>query len=324
MLARLLICRSIWLAAVAACFVAPVIAQEEPAVADDLPAVSLQRLTVGVTSSFFYAPWKDLNDSFGSVRDAYAYNAVLGLQDGHIDRHRGDLSVGIDLTYRIVGPISLALEAVRTFSGAEMEVRSASNGYTFYSLSGTSKFHNSFDLGVTNVGGGLVIDLPGSLSPRILILAGRADATLDYSFEYAGAIERGRFDATLKDHGTFIVIGLETSIPVWGPISFSLGAQYRSLRFAALEGNGTATQDYSLSSGYRQQMPFRARLVRSGAYFGVDVEGDWPVWGWGERIIIPWAAAPGSHHYSTFLRDAVPTTLYLNGFGIRGGLNYAF
>jgi hypothetical protein len=324
MLARSPFFRLLVLVVIAACWSTPTFAQEDPAFTEDLPTLSLQRLTVGVTSSFFYAPWNDLNDSFGAVRDAYAYNAVLGLERGSIDRHRGDMSAGIDLTYRIVGPISLTIEGALTSTKAEMQLTANPTSYTYYGVFGRSKYHNSFDLGLAGFGGGLVIDLPGTLHTRLRITAGRSEATLEYAFSSTSDNEIGRFNATLRDVSTYITIGLESSIPIAGPLSFFLGAQFRSLGFANLRGDGTAFHDYPSTPGYAVEIPMRARLVRAGSYYGVDGNGDWRVEDVERLMLEPWAATSNLSVFSSLQRDAVPATLYLNGFGIRGGLTYAF
>jgi hypothetical protein len=316
--------RLFMLIALAACMNLPMLAQDEPPVPDDLPGLSLQRLTVNVTSSFVFAPWKDLNDSFGAVRDAYAYNPILGLQSGSVDRHRGDMSAGLDLTYRLVGPISATIEGSFTTTGAEMHLTTAPGNISIAGVFGPREFRNTFDLSLVGIGAGFVIDLSGALNTRLRLTAGHSSATLDYFFHMNSAYENSRLDATLRDEGTYISIGIENSITIAGPLSFFLGAHYRSLRFANLQGDGRAFHALPFMSGHAFEVPIKARLVRAGSYYGVDGPEDWRVNMVERSMLGPWLVTPNVNIYSSLQEEAVPATLYLNGFGIKGGLTYAF
>lgn len=317
--ARLLVLTALML-----CFGMPIVAQDDPVPADEIPALSLQRLSVGITSTFFYAPWKDLNDSFGAVRDAYAYNPTLGLQNGSVDRHRGDLSTGIDLTYRIVGPISLLLEGHRTFTDANMGLRTVPTGYFLVgSPSYPTTFDYSLDLQVTGLGGGFVIDLLGSPRTRVRLSAGRATAALDYAFSAVSDREITRLNASLSDESTYITVGLEGSIPIVGSLSFNLGATYRSLRFARLEGDGTLFHDWPDYPGYAETIPFSTGWVKAGSYYGIDPAEGSRVYIGDRALVVPWLGTPGTS-VDELTGTTTRTTLYLNGFGVRGGLSYAF
>lgn len=285
--------------------------------------MSLQRLTVGVTSSFFYAPWNDLNDSFGAVRDAYAYNAVLGLQSGSIDRHRGDISAGLDVMYRLVGPISFVVEASRSFSRADMTLRTVASHAVPGLAPVPRSFDNSFDLQVTGIGAGMLIDVSSTLRTRVRLSVGHAEANLDYAYSLVNDFNVYRLNASLADQTTYIALGVEGSIPIAGPLSLTIGAAYRSVRFSRLEGDGTMMRDFPASPGYAATIPFRARLVKAGSYYGIDPSGDWRLEIGEQALVTPWLSTPGTSD-DALSTSASPTILYLSGFGIRGGLTYAF
>jgi hypothetical protein len=327
MLARSYASRPLRLLALLVSLLCALSAQEDPTIPDDVPALSLQRLSVSAASAFFYAPWKELNDSFGAVRDAYAYNAPIGLDHGRIDRLRGDVSVGIDLQYRVVGPISLIVEGTTTFTGADMSLQTRPVSHVdhafYYIPYVATQFNNSFDLRLTGIGAGLAVGLPGVLRSRIRLTAGRSSASLDYAFSSVNSSEISRFNANLTDHTTYISVGLESSIPIAGSFSLCFGVHYRSLRFAGLKGDGTVFRDYPGFPGSEYSSPFKARLVNAGSYFGIDISGDGRAVQAGRELMIPWLATPGTSIYQLSV-DPTPATLYLDGFGARGGLTYAF
>ncbi len=302
----------------------PLLAQDPTIEVLDEPVLSLGRLSVGLSANYYFVPWNDLNDSFNAVRDAYAYNSVLGLTSGTVDRHRGDLVPSLNLSYRIAGPISLVVEGGMTITQAALDLRTSPTDHTFaFTPWSPTNYRNSFDLQLTGIGGGVSIDLPGSLRGRLRITAGSASASMDYEFIHDNADEVYRFNAALEDQSTYLSIGLDGVVPIAGPISLSLGAEYRSLRFAGLEGDGSVYHEYRFDPTSAVTTPFQARLVKAGSYYGIDVSGDWRAEGFAYVLGTPWRATPDTHVYAVPLH-ATPATLYLSGFSIRGGLTYAF
>jgi hypothetical protein len=234
------------------------------------------------------------------------------------------MSAGIEAMYRVAGPISIILEGYRTYSAAKMHLRTVPTGNFLLGLpSSSAAFENSFDLTVTGIGGGFVVDLLGSPRTRVRVSAGRASAALEYAFSEVNDIEVYRFNASLADQSTYIVLGLEGSIPIVGSLSLHLGALYRSVRFARLEGDGTIFHEYFSTPGSAETVPFRADFVRAGSYYGINTSGDWRAENGRYVLISPWVATPGTS-VNELWTNATRTTLYLSGFGIRGGIDYAF
>lgn len=298
---------------------------QEPFVEEtDAPALSLGRLSVGLSVNYYFVPWNDLNDSFNAVRDAYAYNATLGLTSGTVDRHRGDLSPSLDLSYRVAGPISAIIEGGMTFSTVKLQLRASPTDHTFYMTPWTpTAYHNSFDLRVNSFGAGFALDLRGALQGRLTVTAGSARASLDYEFTQDNSSEYVRFNAALKDRSTYLTIGLESVVPIAGPLSFSLGAEYRSLRFADLTGDGSMDHEWKNDPTSPFTAPFRSRLVKAGSYYGIDIDGDPRAENSAYYLVAPWRAAPDTPLYSVPY-FTTPATLYLTGLSIRGGFTYAF
>lgn len=298
-------------------------AQEDPTIPDDVPAFSLERLSIGYSSTFYLVPWTDLNDSFNAVRDAYAYSSTVDLVGGFIERHRGDLSHMLTASYRVAGPFSIHAEAMVTGAKAQFEVRTRSPGPAFNGNSVLTNYEvvnaNAFDLSVRGVGLGFSLEISERFSTRLTASAGTAYASLDYDFHHFFDWSSYRYRVTLRDQNTFLSLSAEGSVPLTSAISFNFGVSFRSLRFARLEGDGALTYDDHLYD-WDYKAPFHARLAKDGSYYGIDIAGDYRVTG--NRYIQrqPWLSTPGPLGGG----NPVPMTLYLGGIGIRGGLSYAF
>jgi hypothetical protein len=106
-------------------------------------------------------------------------------------------------------------------------------------------------------------------------------------------------------------------------LSLNVGATYRSVRFARLEGDGTIFHEYLNSPGSAGTVPFRTQWVKAGSYYGINPSGTWSADNGKYVLLAPWLGTPGTA-VNELWENATRTTLYLSGFGIRGGISYAF
>lgn len=304
----------------ATCLTVSLPAQDQTIPADEPGVLSLQRLSIRASSVYSFVPWKDLNASFDAVRDGFAYSATHLNPSGHVEHRLGDLSQTATISYRIIGDLHFVVQGLWTSGNTGFEVKEPTSG-TVYSgnsvlTNPTLIYANTFDFRLRGWAVGAAMEVEMLVPLRLTLLLGRGFVHLDYRYSRSDEWEQYHYDALMENASGLTAITLETSVHISGPLSLSFGATYRAIQFPELGGDGMY-RSANLLYGYEYSGKFQARLINAGAFYGIDVKGDWPAENYVNYILrAPWRNAPGP----LFGAPPEAATLNLSGFGIAGGL----
>ena len=226
--------------------------------------LSLDRLSVSVTSSYAFVPWREFNDSYQIFHDAVGYNSAYPNPTGYIQKIQGDASIGLQVNYRLFGGLSVFVGGEYGGTKAKMEFKPQDFLMQAY--------RHEFEFSMTNIGGGIAYEQNATSWLRTTVFfsveTSKGKLNTNYGSNYVTSIRT--FSAPLSDRAILFRGGYGLGIDLLDPLSIDLMVEYRSLRYDGLKGRGLYVQQYT-TGGYYYEEGFDAILVSGPEYFGAGL-----------------------------------------------------
>lgn len=294
---------------------------------DEVPWLSLSRLSLTASSSYHFSPWKKYNESLQLAQEAIQYDSYYAAPKGSFEKILGDGTIEVDIGYRLVEELSLyAIGGYTTTSSDD------NFSYTVLGL-GTNgefivlvepRFSQKVKLNIFEYGIGARYSYEISKGVKIFssTSASRSDAKFNFDYEYQRLSQRYVYSVEMLDAKYSYRVGVGIQVNLFGPINLNSSIEYRWLKFADFQGDGTYLEQYNNpNSSYEYSQTFQTHLGESDGYFGIySLMPNRPIIN--EHLLhILWRrTSVGATWYST----KKPATLELSGIGINLGVQLEF
>lgn len=282
---------------------------------DEVPWLSLSRLTVSSAATYHYRPWNFYNNSLSLVEQAVRYDFVYTNPSGSFEKILGDAGGEISASYRILSGLSLEVFGSYGETGGAVHL-------TYGPPSLTIVIEQEISLRLYEFGSGIryIFKPLENVSLAAVVRISKAYGTMDYEFLFLPPWQwKHLYQAELKDRTTVSRIGLEATYPLWNNVKLIGSVEYRWMSFDKLEGAGKETNYYGSGPDYENS--FRARLAQiNGYFFGVEaIEGTHI---YTEHLMHTlWSR---TELYAQWWSNREPAILDLSSLGLKLGVSYEF
>lgn len=295
---------------------------------EDLPWLSLNRLSVSISSSYHYRPWTSYNASLRKAQDAVRYDPSYRNPEGSFEKILGDLGIDLSISYFIFEDLSFNVIGGYTGTQSKLDLTYLSSLSPMPSPPNTN-VNQELRLGLTEIGGGVRYQQRLAENLHLVFGGTIVSSQLRFLFNYElnTALIDGKhprtkysFAATLSDKATSVraLVGLR-----WSFLSFLSSIaeiDYRWLRFESVRGTGKQITEYLTPTYNAFTKDFNALLGETDGYFGILLS---PMTGpldehllhiplWGRTDVLP------------YWETRRPVGLDLSGFGVRLGVQFDF
>ena len=224
-----------------------------------LPWSSPHRLSLSLTSSYYFNPWNNYNDALAKVAHRIRLDPYFVEPEGFYEEIDGDLALQAALSYGVAGRVSARVTGQYGQSSSQFEFYPSPANPQERVFS--SAFHQSLDWNFWAIGGGASYQFPLRRGLYLKASAGAEhySAQLDlkwrYSYSANGPLSENEgvsVQAKLQDQSWGGNLAFAVQWQLAGPLALLAGASYNDF--------------------YLDNLPFTAELVEASNYFGLRMK----------------------------------------------------
>lgn len=250
---------------------------------EEVPWLSLSRLSIAAATSYHFSPWKKYNESLQLAQDAIRYNFWYQVPRGSFEKILGDGSVELSAGYRLIEGLSVNIIAGYTSTSSDGNFVNANHENLYpngapYTLE--RAINQNIRLNVQEYGLGFryEYEITGGIHLFGLASVNQAYGNLSFEYEYMYAYDlqalgaRYFYSVELQDKKLSYHVGLGAVIHLYDFLSLTSSVEYRWLKLPDFYGVGTYRfQNTSANNGYEQNESFEASLGEADGYFGIHI-----------------------------------------------------
>ncbi|HEY9164791.1 MAG TPA: hypothetical protein VIS48_01385 [Candidatus Kryptonia bacterium] len=282
----------------------------------------LDRLSVSLTGSYHYAPWKGFNNSLTVLESEIEFDPLYQQTSGWCKQGIGDGASQAKVYFSMTNGIDLVA------TGAMLQSTASDNLVNYFEQTyDIGEFTNEstiFRLRSYSVGVGVRYHLNITEGVSIICEAFGERAFGRLHFEYAGTNSYFNFvasaDMSANTWGGVASVGVRARL--YGPISLLSSVDYRYLKFRDFEGSGNylfKLHNWGLPTVTADSLVSPVKLIEADPYFGVHFIN---------THATPYSSRYVPYYHTNYYDDIpgpeTPAILDLSGFGLSIGVEYEF
>ncbi|MBI3789237.1 MAG: hypothetical protein HY276_13410 [Ignavibacteriales bacterium] len=294
---------------------------------NEIPWLSLSRLSISASTSYHFSPWKKYNESLQLAQDAIRYDPTYAAPKGSFEKILGDGSIELSAGYRLIEGLSINVIGGYTATSSE--------GIFSHSVFGTDsdgssvtlaepRFIQNFKLNVVEYGFGIryTYEITEGISLAAGASASQAHGRLNFEYEFQRSSTTYSYSVEMQEAQYSYRVGLGMLVNLYGPISLNSSIEYRWLKFPNFQGDGTYREQHNTStSSDEYSQPFQALLGESDGYFGIHSPHTAQTVVNEHLLHILWQR---TSVWATWYETRKPATLDLSGVGVKIGIQVEF
>jgi hypothetical protein len=284
---------------------------------DEMPWLSLDRLTVSSSATYHYRPWNFYNNSLSLVEQAVRYDPTYSKPSGSFEKIVGDVGGELCASYRILSGFSLEILGSYAGTDAALELVNEYSSPPVRDMTTQEIFFSVYEVGF---GARYSLEFIENLRFAAVVRLSKAFGTMEYEYLFIPSWNwKYTLQTKLQDRTIVPRVAFEASYPLWHNLKFTGSVEYRWMSFDRLEGSGKITRSHGSGPDYEDT--FRARLAQiKGYFFGVEpIDGTYII---NEHLTRTLWSRTELWSQQWFAKG--PARLDLSSFGFKLGLSYEF
>lgn len=284
---------------------------------EEVPWLSLERLSISTSGSYHFRPWHFYNNSLSLVEQAVRYDAAYTNPAGSYEKIVGDMGTGLVISYQLLEGLHIEGLGLYTMTGGSVRLEQPRISFP------PSVTIQDLSLRVIEWGIGVrsTFSLGNEFDLNTALHVSRASGELRYDYGYIPTNRQEYlFEADLNDRSSAVRAAVEVSYRLFGLFQLTGGVEYRWLRFDNLEGWG---KEIYRDKGFPYEgiRPFQAKLAQTKGYFFGLIPSDGSYISNAHLMRTLWTR---TEIYPSWWNNLEPASLDLSSFGFRIGVRYEF